>query len=448
MVFHLLKYWASWLINIPYKNARVHNLDVLRTPDPVIIAMNHPNAFTDPMIFQYLAYPLRLNYLARGDAFKPGFLAWALESLGLLPIFRMQDAGKEGLKKNDATYQRVNARLRRGAKVIVFAEGICIQERRLRPLKKGVARMVFGAYEDIRNDRLKVVPVGVNYSKPDKMRSNVFYNIGEPLFVKDFMDEYAAHPARAYNTFLETLEPKLRELVIHVDDPANDEASYMLEMLCKRSMMVSRGLNRRDLAIQFRITKDLTRLINETAASDPDLLLQFRDNAKRYFQTLRQYRLRDWLIDPAQNRNVRPGVAYARFVAAVILFPLFAIGYFIHLPALRVSQRAARKINRNIEFYSSFLIGISMFTFPLTYVGVFTVAVFVAPHVWWAVGACAAVVLCGIFSVWYRSFLLKTGGMLRILKMPEVRASLEKQRIAILGLVNKFYTAKAASPAH
>jgi 1-acyl-sn-glycerol-3-phosphate acyltransferase len=201
---------------------------------PVIIAMNHPNAFMDPVAFTAVCFPPRLKYMARGDAFKPGPITWLLEQIGIVPIFRIQDGGREGLKKNDDAYRRVNAFLKRRAKVIIFAEGICIQERRLRPLKKGLARMVFGAYEHLGTDELLVVPVGVNYSWPSKFRSNIFYNVGEPIRIKDFIDDYHQNPARAQNALLAHLEPKMKELITHINDPANDEAVFMVEQLCKK----------------------------------------------------------------------------------------------------------------------------------------------------------------------------------------------------------------------
>src|SRR5687768_1204651 len=118
MIFHILKYWASALIPSFYKRMQVRNLGPLREKHPVIIAMNHPNAFTDPMVFAYLAYPVRLHYLARGDAFKNRLVASILGSIGIVPIFRLRDAGKEGLKKNEEPYRVVNRLLRRNAKVI------------------------------------------------------------------------------------------------------------------------------------------------------------------------------------------------------------------------------------------------------------------------------------------------------------------------------------------
>ena len=131
MIWHILRYWISFVLPVFYKRIQGKNIKNIQTKGPVIIAMNHPNAFTDPILISQISYPVKLRYLARGDAFKPGLTAWLLSRIGIVPIFRIQDGGKEGLKKNEEAYRLVNQLLKKNAKVIVFAEGLCIQERRL-----------------------------------------------------------------------------------------------------------------------------------------------------------------------------------------------------------------------------------------------------------------------------------------------------------------------------
>lgn len=186
----------SFVIAIFFKRTKVSNIKNIQVKGPVILAMNHPNAFMDPSAFSALVYPPRVRYLARGDAFKKGVVTWLLQSLGIIPIFRIQDGGKEGLKKNDETYNIVNRLLRNNKKIIIYAEGLCIQERRLRPLKKGVPRMIFGAMVDQNLKNLTVVPVGVNYSNPSQFRGDLFFNIGEPILVNDYLEAYKEAPAK------------------------------------------------------------------------------------------------------------------------------------------------------------------------------------------------------------------------------------------------------------
>ena len=83
MIWHTLRYLLSFLLPVFYKRTQIKNLDAITAKGPVIIAMNHPNAFTDPIYIAYLAYPQRVSYMARGDAFKPGLIAYLLEKIGI-----------------------------------------------------------------------------------------------------------------------------------------------------------------------------------------------------------------------------------------------------------------------------------------------------------------------------------------------------------------------------
>ena len=112
MIWEILRYWISFIIPIFYKRIQAKNIKNIQVNGPTIIAMNHPNAFTDPIIIAYLSYPAKVKYLARGDAFKPGIVTWFLSTIGIVPIFRIQDGGKEGLKKNDEAYSKVNELLK------------------------------------------------------------------------------------------------------------------------------------------------------------------------------------------------------------------------------------------------------------------------------------------------------------------------------------------------
>src|ERR1700741_1600546 len=99
MFWHFLRFLFKITLNTFFRKVTVKNSENLRVDKPILIAMNHPNAFMDPIAFSLETYPPKVKYLARGDAFKKGFITFILDSVGIVPIYRIQDAGKEGLKK-------------------------------------------------------------------------------------------------------------------------------------------------------------------------------------------------------------------------------------------------------------------------------------------------------------------------------------------------------------
>ncbi len=438
MIWNTLRYLIAFFLPVFYKRIQAKNIDKLNVKGPVIIAMNHPNAFTDPIYITYLSYPLRVNYLARGDAFKPGLISYLLEKIGIVPIFRIQDGGKEGLKKNDETYQRVNYLLSKNGKMIVFAEGLCIQERRLRPLKKGVARMVFGAYEALKSDNLIVIPIGVNYSQPDKFRSTVFYNIGEPIPVKDFIEDYKQNPAKTQNRFLQHLEPKMKELITHINDKNNDQVVLHVEELCKKTILKKKGLDYKNLAHDFLVLKELTEKVNLASEKTPELVGEFRSESASYFEELHKNGLRDWLVDPERNKNVNWLNVSFRILLIVIGFPLYLAGLIGNYLPMVLTHRITKKSIKHAEFYSSIAIGVGMVVFWLNYLFFFFLIYALSPSVLWPVSICFLLAMCAWFSLYYHPFLVKTRGMIRTLKNPSLVTKLSLKREKLLSLINKF----------
>lgn len=438
MIWETLRYLISFFIPTFYKRIQVKNLQNVQVKGPVIIAMNHPNAFTDPVVFCFVYYPLKAYFLARGDAFKPGLISYLLEAIRIVPIFRIQDAGKEGLLKNEESYQRVNYLLGKNQKIIVFAEGLCIQERRLRPLKKGVARMIFGAYEALNSDELVVVPIGVNYSKPDKFRSNVFYNVGEAIPVKDFLTDYKENQARTYNKFLQVLEPKMRELITHIEKPENDTVVYQVEELCKRAELKKQGLDYRNLYDDYKVLKQLTEKVNLAGREKPELIETFRAQADAYFEDLKKHKLKDWLFDTTRNKDVNYPSLIFRSILLILGSPLFLTSLVVNYPLALLAHRITKKNIKNIEFYSSIVMGIGMFLFWIVYIIWFFVIYALSPNILWPIFFCFVFGMSGWFGMYYHPFLKKTLGMARILGNRQLAEKLSSDRENLISLINKF----------
>jgi len=111
----------------------------------------------------------------------------------------------------------------------MFSEGICIQEKRLHKLRKGTARLAFGAEEKYGLD-VHIVPVGINYTYPDQFRKEVMINFHDAFSIKELTELYKAHPAKALLRFNDKCAEGLLEEVIIVEDPKND---WLAEELLK-----------------------------------------------------------------------------------------------------------------------------------------------------------------------------------------------------------------------
>lgn len=128
-----------WLFcnKIHLKNKRL-----FKTKGPLLIIANHPNSFLDALIIGSY-YKRRVYFLARGDAFKKPIHRFLLESLNMIPVYRLRE-GKEFLHLNDYAFSRSIELLSKGFAVLIFIEGICVNSNELQPFKKGTARILEG----------------------------------------------------------------------------------------------------------------------------------------------------------------------------------------------------------------------------------------------------------------------------------------------------------------
>ena len=169
MAYKLLRLVTGIAIRIFFRRIQFSNFDRIPEGVPLILTSNHQNAFIDALVIVVFT-DRPIYFLPRGDVFNTPFRRWIFNLFKMIPIYRLEE-GAELLHKNEETFQKCHDVLKRNNTLQVFPEGICIQERRLRPLRKGAARIAFGAEE--KSDFMlgsSVICVGLNYSKPDKFR--------------------------------------------------------------------------------------------------------------------------------------------------------------------------------------------------------------------------------------------------------------------------------------
>ncbi|MBS1652042.1 MAG: 1-acyl-sn-glycerol-3-phosphate acyltransferase [Bacteroidetes bacterium] len=430
----ILSVWVTFVVPVFYKKIRGRNIKYITGKNPVIIAMNHPNAFMDPTLINMLTFPENLKYLARGDSFKPGIISWLLEQIGIVPIYRIQDGGKEGLKKNEETYTRVNAFLKRNKKVIVFAEGLCIQEKRLRPLKKGVARMVFGAYEAINNKSLTVVPVGVNYSNPSKIGSTLFYNIGEPILVSNFEEKFKENPARCYNEFLTLLEIKMKELIIHINDKKNDALYNQTEQLCLLNELNKNKFDINNLHHQVLISQKIASKINLSSAVNANALEAFSKKINTYFEIIEANNLKESSVTFCKNK----WQVWLKSFLLIISLPLCLLGIAVNYIPFKIADFLAKKVPKDIiEFYASLFIAFAMLFFLIFYLSYFFIIKIITSSIFIAMIACIIFGLSAYFFAIYKQLFAKTKSDLKLLFNTSLRLQLEKRKNELISDFNR-----------
>jgi len=211
LLFKLLKYPSKLAILFFCRHITIDNKAVLKKNGPILIACNHPNSFLDAIILAAL-FKKPIYSLARGDVFKKKWISRILTSLNILPVFRISE-GAENLNTNYDTFAKCREIFKQNGVVLIFSEGLCINEWKLRSLKKGTARLAFSAWEE--GIDLTVIPTGINYQSFRSFGKNIQLNFGTPILKNSFnMTESEGANTKLFN---EQLKNELKSLVVEIN---------------------------------------------------------------------------------------------------------------------------------------------------------------------------------------------------------------------------------------
>ena len=159
-VVQLLKIFIQAGLWLFCHKIHLKNKQLFKTAGPLLIIANHPNSFLDALIIGSY-YKRRVYFLARGDAFKKPIHRFLLESLNMIPVYRLRE-GKEFLHLNDYAFNKSIDLLSKGYAVLIFIEGICINSNELQPFKKGTARILEGAQKINVHPKIHIAGIAFN----------------------------------------------------------------------------------------------------------------------------------------------------------------------------------------------------------------------------------------------------------------------------------------------
>ncbi len=222
MLYRLTRPFATIAFYVCFRKIHFSHQERIPWDKPIIFAANHPSAFLEPCLLACWL-PKPLYFLARGNLFDHPIFAAMLRSWHLVPVYRAEESGLQAVRQNFQSFAYCYKTLQAGRPIMILAEGSTVQEKRLRPLKKGTARVAFGAVDFDPQLDLHVVPVGVNYTDSMRWRTEAMVDFGPPIRVKDYWAQYRDNPMRAMRAFTQELQRRLESRVIIIRDPKDDE---------------------------------------------------------------------------------------------------------------------------------------------------------------------------------------------------------------------------------
>jgi hypothetical protein len=301
-------------------------------------------------------------FMARADIFKRKAVSKILHFLKIIPIFRIRD-GVDSLSNNDQSFGTAVRALGYGQAVGIMPEGNHGDQRRIRPLKKGIVRFALNAQENFgSNIPVKIIPVGIEYSHYSNFRSKLLVIFGKPIEVTDYLKAYKESPQIAYNSLRDRLEAEMKKNMLNIN-----HTEYYDLIFSIKDMYAPRLQEKQELAsdyyFRFLAEKQITDSLVIQASKDPSTLESLKEDVNTYCNGLKKLNLCNWVFDmktPSIQEITFDVVRYLAFL------PFFMIAAAFNFIPYFVSNYIAKGA-KDPQFQSSIKFVISSFLFPLYY---------------------------------------------------------------------------------
>nr|WP_321451593.1 1-acyl-sn-glycerol-3-phosphate acyltransferase [uncultured Carboxylicivirga sp.] len=348
-----------------FKKIFINNKHNIPRKGPVILASMHPNSFIDDFVLGVFS-GRNLRFLARGDVFKTSVARFFLNQMNVSPVYRAMDNSRD-VKKNLDAFNVYTRTLKKGGTLLIHSEGICVHEKRVRPLKKGTVKIAFGAEEaNDFNLGIRIVPISLNYTNASCIREDLMIECAEPILVSDYKDLYLENPARAYNELNKAIFSALQKGAVIEEKGTEDVAEHCLLLARNNHPLTILPIAEKNNS-RFALEKQVCDNINTLFAESKEKFSKLERLCNDYFIQLKKNNITD--RDLAANRND----LFLHWFGLFLLSPIFLLGYLINAWPVMIARKLAEKVCKTVEFYASVFVGTSWLLFLIQYLILFIV---------------------------------------------------------------------------
>lgn len=383
-----------------FKTISVRNKEVIPKNGPLMILANHPSTFMDPIVITTILNR-DVYYLAKGELFKGKLASWILPKLNMIPVYRKQDDPNQ-MEKNKDTFKKCFEHLEKGGAILMFPEGTSITERKLRPIKTGAARIVLGAEE--RNNfelGVNVITIGLNYENPHRFNQHLFVNIDQPIEANLYKDEYLKNNFLACENLTEKIRTQLETLIISIYDNQVNELEEAVELLYKNKLTKELGINKKNKAAEFQLTKDITKSVAFFIENQPEFALAIHKRIKDYLNNLQRLGLSDKDLNNDGKSKSILGNTFKAILTAIIGFPIYLYGLINNFLPFEIPGYIAEKTIKQLEYRGPVAMVTGTFTFLIFYSIQIILIWKISHHTAFTIFYSISLPLSGLFAYWY-----------------------------------------------
>ena len=395
MIYRILKVLCKLTIHSYFRRVQIIGKENIPTKGPYIFIANHPSAFMDPIVVATTVSP-PVYFIAAGEYVGRGFKGWFFRQfLHMIPVFR-PSTRPEDVHKNAEMFTHCFKHLGSKKSLLIFPEGVSITEKKIKPLKTGIARIARSA--EIENNfslNISIVPIGLNYSDPHQFRSDLFIKIGEPILVNDVISNQPEKEIEEVDKLTQLCEERLQETVIHIEEEEDNYILTALNTIYSRDIKTEFGFTFRQQEREFELHKELQDALTFFKNNHPQKFSDVLAELTAYDQTLKANHISDKAI-----KEIKSQISFRRIGTYIFGFPFFLFGWLTNTIPYILVNLILKKIKVNENFRGSLQLAFGLFIFLFFYASYTTIGIF-SPFGWWALLAPILFYSSGIYSLIY-----------------------------------------------
>lgn len=361
--YEMLRIYVKFVFPKFFREVEVRNVENIPLNQPVIFAPNHQCGLIDPLSVLLNQHD-PVVFMARADIFKSKALREFLNFLKITPVYRIRD-GYENLTKNESQFKMVEKVLLEKKQLCLMPEGTQGDKRRLLPLVKGLFRIAFSADEKLQRDNyVRIVPVGINYSNYLHAGSDLVVSFGEPVMTEEYLPLHKENPANALNVLKKDLSEKISGLIVDIRSKEHYDIIYHLSCYCTPAILKQMNIHcdaKNVAGKKFDVRKLLGKKLDEIDRTNPEKISQWGNLCKRIDKLPGSpVEIAEWMNSKI---DIFTGIFYS--LISILLSPWLLLNLPVWLICRKInSTNEDKQMNTTISFVAGLLLD------PLMYLAI------------------------------------------------------------------------------
>jgi 1-acyl-sn-glycerol-3-phosphate acyltransferase len=327
---------------------------------PVVFLANHPNSIMDALVLGVVT-KRKVNYLGHAGLFSNKLKSRFLQSSGVIPVYRLQDA-PEKMDQNVRAFDACYRALENGEAIGIFPEGTSDMLRKVKKVKTGAARIILEA--ERRNGYalgVKTLPVGLYFFSRSRFRSSVLVNIGRPIDLASYLRLNEEDNHEAVYALTNAIQDQLEKVTVNIRHEELDPFVRDLEVLFQDDLkkeLQDLSLNKKTSAVDFFLTQKIAECVEYYYKHDRQRVEHLKNGIEGYKRKLERLHLEDAMLKEKRGLARLFRSSAQKFWLAISGLPVAAYGIINNaLPYLIAESVAKKYIDDRTKILTALLIG-------------------------------------------------------------------------------------------